>query len=154
MLVPMRSFERLVRGAAAALGALVLAACNNGTQACTAPPGVYNAAVIVTPVLVSPAPGATGVSTGPLDVTISSAFNATSLFVKDGSGNVTLSADFRQANPPATDVRIATFAQLAPHTTYQVYASVAGPALPQSSCGPSSQTSLAPQLLGSFTTTG
>ena len=150
----MRSFERLASGAAAALGVLVLGACNNGTPLCTAPPGVYNVPAIITPVLLSPAPGATGVSTGPLDVTIGNAFNATSVFLQDAGGKVTVSTDFRQANPPATDVRIATFAQLAPHTTYQVYASFSGPALPQSSCAPGPQVILAPQLLGSFTTTG
>ena len=70
------------------------------------------------------------------------------------NGPAFVTTDFRQANPPATDVRIATFAQLAPHATYQVYASVGGPALPPSSCGPTSQTVLAPQRLRSRTTTG
>jgi hypothetical protein len=87
-------------------------------------------------------------------VTIGSAFEAVSLFVKDAGGNVTFATTFRPANPPSNDVRIGTFAQLASHTTYQVYVSVSGGTnFPNSGCT-STPAVIVPQnvLLGSFTT--
>jgi hypothetical protein len=154
MLVPMREFERLARAAAAALTVLVLGACNNGTPPCTAPPGVFNVPAVVIPVLTSPPSGATGVSAGPLDVTIGNAVGAVTLYVQDGNGNVTNATDFRQANPPSNDVRIGTFSQLASQTTYRVFATVIGPAPAYNPCGPNPAIApaLVPELLGSFTT--
>ena len=105
------------------------------------------------PALISPASGATGVSSGPLDVTIGSAAGAISLSLKDGNGTVTFATSFRQANPPSNDVRTGTFAQLASQTTYQVYATVAVSGFSGSPCSPA-PTVIVPQdvLLGSFTT--
>jgi hypothetical protein len=154
MLVPMRFLRRLARAGATAAAVAVLGACNNGTPACTAPPIAVSAPVIVYPTLISPASGATGVSTGPLDVTIGSAFDTTALFVQDPNGAATPATNFRQANPPMNDVRIGTFPQLASHTTYKVYATVFVGSSSYNPCGPNPvTTSLAPQLLGSFTTT-
>jgi len=150
----MRFLRRLARAAATASAVLVLGACNQGTPGCVATPFVANAPTMVTPTLVSPVSGATGVSTGPLDVTIGNAIGAVALYLRDSSGNLTYATNFRQANPPSNDVRIGTFAQLASQTTYQVYASVIGQGPPYNPCGPNPAIAppLVPQLLGSFTT--
>ncbi|MDP9105968.1 MAG: hypothetical protein M3N49_08540 [Candidatus Eremiobacteraeota bacterium] len=149
----MKFLGGLARAAAAASTVLVLGACSNGTPTCSLPPLTFNVPATITPTLISPAPGATGVSTGPLDVTIGSAFQATALYVQDPSGTATGATNFRQANPGSNDVRIGTFAQLASQTTYKVYATVTVPIFP-SACGanPVAATGPAPQLLGSFTT--
>lgn len=150
----MKLAERVARGAAVAASLLVLAACaGNGSSACIGPIAA-NAPIAVNPVLVSPAPGATGVSTGPLDVTISSAFNTASLYLKDASGNVLIASNFREANPPAKDVMIGTFTQLASGATYQVYANVQGFGAPFNPCAntPLTVPAPVPVLLGSFTT--
>jgi hypothetical protein len=154
MLVLMKLRRSLARAAATASAVLVLAACNQGAPGCTAVPVVANGPTAVNATLISPAPGATGVSTGPLDVTIGSAISVVGLYLQDGSGNVTSATNFRQANPPSNDVRIGTFPQLASQTTYQVYASVIGPSPPFNPCAntPAITPVLAPQLLGSFTT--
>ena len=150
----MRLLGSLARAAAAAATVLVLGACGNGTPACTAPPLVFNGPALIIPTLVSPAPGATGVSTGPLDVTIGSAFNATALFIRDPNGTPTDATAFRQANPPSNEVRIGTFTQLASQTTYKVYATILVPNYPSSPCDPNPVAVAvpSPQLLGSFTT--
>jgi hypothetical protein len=145
----MRFSVRLARGAVAALTIVLLSACTGHATGCNAIP-VVNLPLMTTPTLVSPASGATGISTGPLDVTIGNAFTATSLFVKDGSGNVTTATNLRQANPPANDVRIGTFVQLASHTTYQVYAVV--PSFQTQGCSPTAVTVPVNVLLGTFTT--
>jgi hypothetical protein len=149
----MNRLGRLARGTVA-LTVLVLAACNRGAPGCTLPPQVFNAPILVNATLISPASGATGVSTGPLDVTIGSAFSVVVLYLQDGSGKQMSATMFRQANPPSNDVRIGTFAQLASQTTYQVYASVIGVSPPYNPCGPTPAIAppLVPQLLGSFTT--
>lgn len=123
---------------------------------CTAPP--VAAQPLVVPTLISPAPGATGVTTGPLDVTIGRAAAAESLYLKnaalppDAPGNVYGATNYRQANPPSYDVRIGTFTGLASQTTYQVYTNVLVPAS-YNPCGPNSNVILArPTLLGTFTT--
>jgi hypothetical protein len=142
----------LVRGAVAASTILLLAACTgNGSTGCAAIPNENASFPAIT--LISPAPGATGVSTGPLDVSIGNAFNVGPIFLKDGSGNVISATAIRQANAPSSDVRIATFAQLASHTTYQVYASVSGLGSPTSPCA-NTPFLPAPQnvFVGSFTT--
>jgi hypothetical protein len=143
---------RLGRGVFGAAIVVLFSACTHA-NGCVVVPVVYNGPIIQTPTLVSPASGATGVSTGPLDVTIGNAVSAMSLFLKDGSGNVTFATNFRQANPPSNDVRVGTFAQLAPLTTYQVYASIPQSSIPSNNCSPTPQL-VAPQsvLLGSFTT--
>jgi hypothetical protein len=147
MNVPVRLTQSLV---AAAM--IVLSACTRD-QTCVEPPIVQSTPVTM-PALVSPASGATGVSTGPLDVTIGSATAASALFVKDVSGNVTFATNFRQANPPSNDVRIGTFAHLASQTTYQVYAVVLGSGPTTFRCSPNAQ-SISSQniVLGTFTTT-
>jgi hypothetical protein len=144
---------RLARAAFSAAFMVLLSACTHGSNGCVAIPAVFNGPIVQTPTLVSPVSGATGVSTGPLDVTIGNAISATSLFLKDGSGNVTFATNFRQANPPANDVRVGTFTQLASLTTYQVYASIPQVSFPNGGCSPTPAL-LAPQsvLLGSFTT--
>lgn len=110
------------------------------------------------PTLISPASGATGVSTGPLDVTIGNAVGAQSVFLKnaalafDAPGNFYGTTNYRQANPPSNDVRTGTFTGLASQTTYQVYADVLY-APSYNPCGPNSNAILAkPTLLGTFTT--
>jgi hypothetical protein len=145
---------RLVRGAIVASMILLLAACTGNGSTCQAIPAVFNGPSAVIPALVSPASGATGVSAGPLDVTIGNAVTASALFVKDGSGNVTMATNFRPANPPAIDVRVGTFAQLAPHTTYQVFATIPNYSYPSSSCSPIAQAVMVLDnvLLGTFTT--
>jgi len=145
---------RLARGVVAAAMMVLLSACTgNGSNGCVAIPAVFNAPNIPIPTLVSPASGATGVSPGPLDVTIGNAIAATSLFLKDGSGNVTFATNFRQANPPSSDVRIGTFARLASQTTYQAYATIPGSSFSNGGCSPSPATvALQSVLLGSFTT--
>jgi hypothetical protein len=145
---------RLARGAFVASTIVLLAACSGNGSTCTAIPAVFNMPAIVTPTLISPASGATGVSAGPLDITIGNAFNTTSLFVIDGSGNATTATNLRPASPTANDVRVGTFAQLAPHTTYQVFATIPNYIVPTSSCSPNPVAAAVPQnvLLGSFTT--
>ena len=144
---------RLAPAAFSAAIMVLLSACTHGPNGCVAIPVIYNAPVILTPTLVSPVSGATGVSTGPLDVTIGNAISANSLFLRDGSGNNTFATNFRQASPPSNDVRVGTFAQLASLTTYQVYASIPQVSFPNNGCSPT-PTLVAPQsvLLGSFTT--
>jgi hypothetical protein len=153
MLTRMSFLGRLARSVVAASTMVLLAAACTHDSTCTAIPAIQSVPIIPTPTLVSPAPGATGVSTGPLDVTIGVAFAASSLFLKDSSGNVTFATNYRQANPPSNEVRIGTFAKLATQTVYQVYAVVIVPSLTSSAC------SLTPApaatqnvLLGSFTT--
>ena len=144
---------RLARGVIATAMTALLSACSgNGSSGCVAIPGVFNGPAMVIPTLVSPAPGATGVSTGPLDVTIGNAFGAVSLFLKDGNGNVTSATNFRQANPPSNDVRIGTFARLASQTTYQVYATIVGSSFSNGGCSTAPTVALQDVLLGSFTT--
>ncbi|HEY6233882.1 MAG TPA: hypothetical protein VIW69_02100 [Candidatus Elarobacter sp.] len=146
--------RRVARGMVAALAVLVLGACNHGTPGCTLPPQTFNAPALVIPTLISPASGATAVSTGPLDVTIGNAVSVVALYVQAGSGNPLYATVFRQANPPSNDVRIGTFPQLASQTTYQVYASEIGASPPYNPCGPNPAVApaLVPLLLGSFTT--
>ena len=110
------------------------------------------------PTLISPASGATGVSTGPLDVTIGNATSAGSLYLKnaalafDAPGNFYGATNYRQANPPSDDVRIGTFTGLASQTTYQVYTNVLV-APTYNPCGPNSNAILVKfTLLGTFTT--
>jgi hypothetical protein len=140
----------LARGAAAA-AVIVLSACTgNGSTGCVATPGVFNGPNIPIATLVSPVSGATGVSTGPLDVTISGATSAISLYLKDANGNATFATNFRQASPPSDDVRVGTFAQLASLTTYSVYVGGASPSY--NPCGPNPALSQVPFAIGSFTT--
>jgi hypothetical protein len=143
----------LARGAIAALAVLVLAACHGADSTVCVPPPIVTPGPIVIPTLVSPASGATGVSTGPLDVTINNATAADLLYLHDPSGNFVGSTNFRQANPPSNDVRIGTFAQLASQTTYQVYANVIVFSSTYNPCGINPAFSVSrPELLGSFTT--
>jgi hypothetical protein len=135
---------------------LVLAACTGNAATCTAPP--VTAPAPVTPTLLSPASGATGVSSGPLDVTIGNAASAVSLYLKnsalaaDAPGNFYGATNYRPANPPSYDIRIGTFSGLASQTTYQVYADVLY-APSYNPCGPNSNAILVkPTLLGTFTT--
>lgn len=152
----MRCLERLARGGVAALTVLVLAACSgNGSTVCVSPTPPPSPPAAQIPTLVSPASGATGVSTGPLDITIGNAVDAMGMYLQNGSNFVTVT-NFRQANPPSNDVRVGTVAQLASQTTYQVYAQVratdSGPI--SDPCRPTPQFIILsrPQLIGSFTT--
>ena len=153
MLTPMSYLGRLARSVVAASMMVLLAAACTHDSTCTAIPAIQSVPIIPTPTLVSPASGATGVSTGPLDVTIGVAFAASSLFLKDSGGNVTFARNYRQANPPSNEVRVGTFTQLALQTTYQVYAAVVVPVSTSNACAltpapPTTQN----VLLGSFTT--
>jgi hypothetical protein len=150
----MRSLRQLARAAAAASAVLVLGACSNTKTGCTLPPLIYNGPAVINPTLISPAAGATGVSTGPLDVTLGSAFGVIQLYLRDPSGNVTYAPTLRQANPPSNDVRIGTFPQLATQTVYQVFATINVPSYPSDPCAanPTVTVIQTPQLLGSFTT--
>ena len=150
----MKFLEGLARVATAAPAALILGACSSNAASCSAPPATFNVPAIIIPTLTSPAPGETGVSTGPLDVTIGSAYGATALSVQDPNGIVTFATNFRQADPSSTAVRIGTFAQLAPHTTYRVFATIPIPSFPPNGCtaNPQAVALPTPQLLGSFTT--
>lgn len=150
----MRSLRHLARAAATASAVLVLGACSNSKTGCTLPPLIYNGPAVVYPTLISPAAGATGVSTGPLDVTIGSAFGVTQLYLRDPSGNLMYATTLRQANPPSNDVRIGTFPQLATQTVYQVFATINVPSYPSDPCAanPTVTAIPTPQLLGSFTT--
>jgi hypothetical protein len=153
MLTSMRVSGSLARGAVGALAVLVLAACHGNDSVVCVPPPVVTPGPIVIPTLVSPASGATNVSTGPLDVTIGNARAAESLYLKDTAGNFVGSTNFRQANPPSPDVRIGTFAQLASQTTYQVYSNVTLPSGNFNPCGIHTALTVAvPELLGTFTT--
>jgi hypothetical protein len=145
----MRCFERVGRAVVAA-SLFILAACTGNGATCTAPP--IAVATVVNPTLVSPASGSTGVSTGPLDVTIGSAAAAGSLYLKDAAGTVFNATNYRQANPPSNDAKIGTFTGLASQTTYSVYASVSTPAQPDLCGVHPAITVTAPRLLGSFTT--
>ena len=109
--------------------------------------------------MISPASGETGVSTGPLDVTIGNAAGATGLYLTKPpaatAADYVTATNFRQANPPSNDVRIGTFAQLASQTTYQVFAVVAVPSSGYfNPCGINPQVIVTSksQLIGSFTT--
>ena len=150
----MKILGALARATAAASVALVLGACSSNAASCSEPPVAFNVPAIIIPTLTSPAPGATGVSTGPLDVTIGNANSATALSVQDPNGIMTFATNFRQADPSSTAVRIGTFAQLAPHTTYRVYATISIPSFPSNGCSsnPVAAAVPTPQLLGSFTT--
>ena len=135
---------------------LVLAACTGNPATCTATP--VAAPPLPAPILISPASGATGVSTGPLDVTIGNATAAGSLYLINPAlavgapGNFYGATNYRQTNPPSNDVRTGTFTGLASHTTYQVYADVLS-APPYNPCGPNPMVVIdQPMLLGSFTT--
>ncbi len=147
----------LSRTAVAALTVLVLAACGGaGSTGCNLP--IVNPPVFPMPTLISPGSGATGVSTGPLDVTIGSATGAELLYLKnaglafDAPGNFVPATNYRQANPPSNDVRIGTFTGLASQTTYQVYANVTI-GFPYNPCGINPALSGSqPKLLGTFTT--
>ena len=78
---------------------------------------------------------------------------ATALFVKDGNGNVMTATNLRPVNPPAMDIRVGTFAQLASRTTYQVYSNVIEPNPNYNPCGINPALTVSrPELLGSFTT--
>ncbi|MDQ6925937.1 MAG: hypothetical protein M3154_06850, partial [Candidatus Eremiobacteraeota bacterium] len=131
----MRLSRSLARGAVAALTMLILAACHRSDSIVCVPPPVVTPGPIVIPTLVSPASGATNVSTGPLDVTIGNASAANLLYLHDPGGNFVGSTNFREANPPSPDVRIGTFAQLASQTTYQLYANVVLPSGNFNPCG-------------------
>ena len=149
MLKPMSFAGRLARSVVAASTIVLLAACTGNTAGCVAIP-VPNVPAITVPTLISPAPGATGVSTGPLDVTIGNAAGAGPLFLTDDNGKLTFGSNLRQTDPPS-DARISTFAQLASQTTYHVYAGTnafgGG-----SGCSPAPVVTRQNVLLGSFTT--
>lgn len=152
----MKLVRCLARGVVAASAVLMLAACSGaGSTVCNEPIQVTKPLPSVTPTLSSPASGATGVSSGPLDVVIGSAVDSSALYLKDGAMNFTPSTNFRQANPPSNDVKVATFAQLKSQTTYEVYAMVRSD-LPTSynPCGINSNAIPGPsaQLIGTFTT--
>ena len=127
----MRRMGRFAGGTVAALAVLLLAACSGaGQTGCIAPPQpAFTPTPVPMPTLISPASGATGVSTGPLDVTIGNAVGASALYLTKPpaatAADYVNGTNFRQANPPSNDVRTATFAQLASQTTYTVYAFVA-----------------------------
>jgi hypothetical protein len=129
---------------------ILLGACTGNNAQCVQIPTIQNGPAMLVPTLISPAPGATGVSTGPLDVTIGNAVGVSSLFLKDAGGNVTFATNFRQANPPSDDVRAGTFTQLASQTTYTVF--VSGPSFPFDPCGPHPASQPVPSPIGSFTT--
>jgi hypothetical protein len=155
----MRSLSSLARGAVAGLTMLVLVACTGGSAYVCHPLPIPSPPPLPVLTLISPASGATGVSTGPLDVTIGNAATATGMYLKDGNGNFVAVTNFRPANASSNDVAVATFAQLASQTTYQVFALVTAPASNfYNICGPAPGPQpgaialTQPELLGSFTT--
>lgn len=142
----MRSTPPLLHRALAALAIVLGSGCaGGGTPGCIAIP-----VAPIVPSLAAPVPGSTGVSTGPLDITIRQAFYTTSVFVKDPSDNAIATTALRPASPPADGARVGTVAQLLPRTVYRVYADGRTPPRPCDSGSGSAEEQVL--LLGSFTT--
>jgi hypothetical protein len=144
------AMNSVVRAGAAVFAVLALAACGGGAPKCIAVPEPVAVAPLPTPVLVQPAPGATGVPTTGLQVAIRFGIDGELLRLVDQNG-VTLFGGlferqvFPAVGPPQYD-HVAAAPQLAPHTSYTVFADGSVPAF---GCDPAHPFSFS---IGTFTT--
>jgi hypothetical protein len=135
----------------ACLAAMSLAACNGGSSTPCRPVAVARP-ILLTPVMVQPAPGATGVPTTGLQVAIRNGDDSKGELLRlvDQNGATLTGGLFQPAASPAGAPQaydhVAAAPQLAPHTTYQAFVDGAFPAF---GCNPADPFSFS---IGTFTT--